>query len=65
MGLTFEQRTKIALIERNMTQTELCAEITKRTGLYCDHSLLRKIFSEKTPGTNIREAICEILNISA
>lgn len=61
--ITFEQRVKIELIKRNMTQTGLCNAVTERTGLYCDHSLLHRIFNGQTPGTNVREAVCEILDI--
>lgn len=62
--LTFAQRTKIALVERGMTQTELCNAVTERTGLYCDHSLLHRIFSGQLPGAKVKEAICNILGIS-
>lgn len=61
--ITFEQRVKIELIKRNMTQTELCNAVTERTGLYCDHSLLHRIFNGQTPGTNVKEAVCSILGI--
>ena len=62
--LTFAQRTKIALVERGMTQTELCNAVTERTGLYCDHSLLHRIFSGQLPGAKVKETICNILGIS-
>lgn len=63
--ITFEQRVKIELIKRNMTQTELCNAVTERTGLYCDHSLLHRIFNGQTPGTNVKEAVCDILGIAS
>lgn len=63
-GLTFSQCTKIALVERNMTQTDLCNAVSEKTGLYCDHSLLHRIFEGQTPGTKIKEAICSILDVS-
>lgn len=62
--LSFEQRVKIELIRKNMTQTELCNAVTERTGLYCDHSLLHRIFSGQLPGAKVKEAICEILGIA-
>lgn len=62
--LTFAQRTKIALVERGMTQTELCNSVTEQTGLYCDHSLLHRIFSGQLPGAKVKEAICNILGIA-
>lgn len=62
--ITFEQRVKIELIKRNMTQTELCNAVTERTGLYCDHSLLHRIYNGQTPGTNVKEAVCNILGIA-
>ena len=64
-ALSFEQRVKIQLIQQNMTQTELCNAVTKRTGLYCDHSLLHRIFSGQMPGVRVKEAVCEILNIES
>lgn len=62
--LSFEQRVKIALVERSMTQTELCSAVTERTGLYCDHSLLHRIYNGQTPGAKIKEAVRDILCIS-
>ena len=62
--LSFEQRVKIALIEKGMTQTELCGAVTERTGLYCDHSLLHRIFNGQTPGERVKGAVCDILGIS-
>lgn len=64
-ALSFEQRVKIQLIQQNMTQTELCNAVTERTGLYCDHSLLHRIFSGQMPGVRVKEAVCEILNIES
>lgn len=61
--ITFKQRVQIELIKRNMTQTELCAAVTERTGLYCDHSLLHKVFSGQVAGAKIKEAIDAILEI--
>ena len=63
--MSFEQRVKIALIKREMSQKQLCEAVTERTGLYCDYSLLRKIFTGQMPGNNVRKAVCEILDISA
>ena len=62
--LTFAQRTKIALVERGMTQTELCNAVNEQTGLYCDHSLLHRIFSGQLPGAKVKESICKILGIA-
>ncbi len=62
-ALSFEQRVKIQLIQRNMTQTELCNAVTERTGLYCDHSLLHRIFNGQVAGVKVKEAVCDILDI--
>ena len=62
--LNFEQRVKIELVKQNMTQTELCSAVTERTGLYCDHSLLHRIFNGQLPGVKVKETVCEILGIS-
>lgn len=61
--LSFEQRVKIELIRKNMTQTELCNAVNEQTGLYCDHSLLHRVFSGQIAGVKVKEAICGILNI--
>lgn len=63
-ALSFAQRTKIALVERNMTQTDLCNAVSEKTGLYCDHSLLLRIFNGRLPGIKVKKAVCEILGIS-
>lgn len=63
--MTFEQLVKIELIKRNMTQTELCNAVSAKTGLYCDHSLLHRVFEGKTPGTKVKDAVCSILGISS
>jgi hypothetical protein len=62
--LSFEQRVKIELIRKNMTQTELCNAVTEQTGLYCDHSLLHRIFNGQLAGVKVKEAICNILGIA-
>lgn len=51
------------LIEIDQTQRWLEKEVSKKTGLYCDCSLLYKIFTGKTPGKKIVSAINEILNM--
>lgn len=61
--LTFEQWVNIALVVKGMSKKELCEAVTERTGKFCDYSLLRRIFTGQTPGTNIREAVCKILDI--
>ena len=62
--LSFEQRVKIELIRRNMTQTELCNAVTEQTGLYCDHSLLHRVFNGQITGVKVKDAVCNILGIS-
>lgn len=62
--LNFEQRVKIELVKRSMTQTELCETVTEQTGLYCDHSLLRRIYSGQVNGGKVKEAVCNILGVS-
>lgn len=62
--MSFEQLVKIELIKRNMTQTDLCNAVSEKTGLYCDHSLLHRIFGGQTPGTKVKDAIYSILGVS-
>lgn len=61
---SFEQQVKIELVKRNMTQTELCNAVTEQTGLYCDHSLLHRIFSGQLAGVKVKDAVCQILGIT-
>lgn len=62
--LNFEQRVKIELVKRGMTQTELCEAVTEQTGLYCDHSLLRRIYGGQVSGGKVKKAVCDILGVS-
>lgn len=59
----FRRAVKIALIDRNMTQTQLAKEVSERTGLYVDGGYLAKIYSGKRHAPKIVAAICEILDI--
>ena len=61
--LSFEQRVKIELVKQNMTQTELCTAVTEQTGLYCDHSLLHRVFNGQLAGVKVKDAVCNILGI--
>ena len=61
--LSFEQQVKIELVKRNMTQNDLCNAITEQTGLYCDHSLLHRIYNGQLAGVKVKNAICDILGI--
>lgn len=54
---------KHRLIDLNMTQTALMEEITRRTGLYCDCSYLKKIMDGHVSPPKIVAAINEILGL--
>ncbi len=59
----FGRAVKHRLVDMDRSQTWLCEQVTKRTGLYCDSALVGKIFKGQNRGTNIRNAMCEILDI--
>lgn len=61
--LNFGKKVKIRLLLLGKTQEQLCKEVTERTGLFCDSSLLSKIYRGVLPGTKIRNAVCEILDM--
>ena len=56
---------KKRLVEINKPQKWLESEITARTGMYCDSSLLNKVFTDKVKSYRIVTAINEILEIGA
>ena len=58
-----KKAVKHRLIDLGMTQRQLCAEITARTGRYCDRSTIHRVLSGETKRTPIREAIREILDL--
>ena len=62
-GEAYKKSIKHALIDKGITQVELFRQVTEKTGLYCDNSMLRKIIIGKINGTKIRAAINEILNL--
>ena len=51
------------LIAEEKTQRWLEEQITEKTGLYCDRSLLNRIFTGEMPGKKIVSAINEILDM--
>ena len=51
------------LIAEEKTQKWLEGQITEKTGLFCDSSLLHKIFTGQMPGKKIVNAINEILEM--
>lgn len=50
-------------LRRGIQMQELCAEVTERTGLYCDTGYLHKIFTGQRKAEKIVAAIKEILEI--
>lgn len=61
----YGKAVKRRLIEMEQTQRWLEQEVSQKTGLYCDSSLLYKIFTGKAPGKKIVNAINEILQLNA
>ena len=59
----FKRAVKHRLIDIGMTHKQLCAEITAKTGRYCDYSTLKRVLDGKTKRSPIIEAIREIINL--
>ena len=55
---------KRRLLDMDKSQKWLIEEITSRTGLYCDTSVMSKIFNGEMPAKKIVAAINEILGLS-
>lgn len=62
--MDYKKTVKKRLIDIDKTQRWLCEEVSKKTGLYVDDSLLKRIFDGKVNGTKIVAAINEILSIN-
>jgi len=60
---SFKKAVKHRLIDMGKPQAWLCAEITARTGRYCDNSTLRRVLNGSTKKTPISAAIREILDL--
>lgn len=59
----FRLSVKHRLLDLGRPQTWLCAEVTAKTGRYCDSSTLKRVYDGTTKKTPIRKAICEILGL--
>ena len=59
----FKKAIKHRLIDLGKTQQWLCAEVTARTGRYCDRSTMHRVLSGKTKRSSITGAIREILDL--
>lgn len=59
----FGRSVKIRLMEKNMTQEQLCKTVQERTGKYFDSSYLWKVCNGVLKTPDIVSAVCEILEI--
>lgn len=59
-----KKAVKHRLIDLGMTQRQLCAEVTARTGRFCDNATIKRVLDGTTKRTPIREAIMDILGLS-
>lgn len=59
----FKKAVKHRLIDMDRTQAWLCAEVTARTGRYCDNATIRRVLNGTTKRTPIIAAIREILDL--
>lgn len=60
----FRKAVKHRLIDLGKTQAWLCAEVTARTGRFCDNSTIKRIVDGTTKKTPIKQTIMDILGIS-
>ena len=58
-----KKAVKHRLIDLDMTQRQLCAEVTARTGRYCDRATIKRVLDGTTKRTPILQAIREILDL--
>lgn len=58
-----KKAVKHRLIDLGKTQRWLCAEVTARTGRYCDNATIRRVLNGTTKRTPILAAIREILDL--
>ena len=59
-----KKAVKHRLIDLGMTQKQLCAEVTARTGRSCDNATIKRVLEGTIKKTPIREAIMDILGLS-
>ena len=59
----FGKSVKVALVNREWTQSRLVEEVEKKTGLYFDLSYLNKIMTGKNSNPKLVSAIKETLGI--
>lgn len=60
--MDFGKTVKHKLIDIEKNQAWLIDQVKAKTGLYCDTSLMNRIYKGEVRG-NVRAAICEILDI--
>ena len=61
-SMDFGKTVKHKLIDIEKNQAWLIEQVKDKTGLYCDNSLMNRIYKGEVRG-NVRAAICEILEI--
>ena len=59
----YEKLVKHRLIDLGQTQTWLIEEVQKATGMYCDSSLLHKLYTGKLKVPKIRAAVDGVLGL--
>lgn len=59
-----KKAVKHRLIDLDMTQRQLCEEVTAKTGRFCDNATIKRVLDGTTKRTPIREAIMDILGLS-
>lgn len=60
----YEKQVKHRLIDLERNQTWLMEEVRKATGMYCDSSLLHKLYAGKINVPKIKAAVDNILGLT-
>lgn len=59
----YEKKVRHRLIDLGQSQTWLIEQVKAATGMYCDSSLLHKMYAGKLKVPNIRRAVDQVLGI--
>lgn len=61
--MNIEKEVRKKLIDKDKSQKWLIEEIKKKTGMFCDNSILFKVLRGKVKSERMLNAISEILNL--
>lgn len=61
--MNIEKQVRKKLIDLDCSQKWLTEQITKKTGMFCDNSILCKVMRGKVQSKRMLQAISEILDL--